>query len=210
MTSERSLERLILYRSHARDLLADGQSHIFSHQLAQLAHCTASQVRRDLMGFDLEGSPRRGYALADLERQLTATLDAGEREHMALVGVGQIGRALLHYYEDHPGPLGLSVAFDRDSRKTGRELHGCPIHHVDELERVLAARPVQVAILALPEQAAQAMADRLYALGVRSYLDFTPARLRLPPDSFIESIDFTSSLVKLAWLARASHRSRHE
>ncbi len=210
MTSERTLERLILYRRHARELLADGQTHVFSHQLAQLAHCTASQVRRDLMSFELEGSPRRGYALTALERELTTVLDAPEPERMAVIGVGQIGRALLHYYEDHPGPLTMALAFDRDSRKTGRELHGCTVRHVDELEAALEADPIQVAILALPEQAAQAMADRLWALGVRSFLNFTPARLRMPTDAFVESIDFTSALVKLAWLARASHRSRHE
>ena len=162
------------------------------------------------MHLDLEGSPRRGYALEALALVLTGVLDAPQPERMAVVGVGQIGRALLHYYEDHPGPLSMTAAFDRDSRKTGRDLHGCPVHHVDELEQVLASETVHVAILALPEQAAQAMAERLWALGVRSFLNFTPARLRMPQDAFVESIDFTSSLVKLAWLARATHRSRHE
>ncbi len=200
------IERLSTYRRHLRQWLAGGRNRIYSHQLADLEGVTAAQVRRDLMTIGYTGSPARGYDVAGLVQRINDLLDAGRPEGIALVGIGQMGRALLdHFRERHPEHA-IVVAFDTDARKVGREVDGCRCHPAAEMEEIVHQRQISVAIIAVPAAAAQDAADRLVRAGVRGLLNLAPVRLRVPAGVHVEDVDIAVSLEKAAFFARANLR----
>lgn len=116
----RTIERMVLYKRLLSDLLSKGQKTLFSHQLAALAHNTPAQVRRDIMTIGHEGSPHKGYDIASLISRITVILDGSKDRSIALVGVGNLGRAILSYFTyRHPG-LTIVAAFDTDESKVDR------------------------------------------------------------------------------------------
>lgn len=173
-----------------------------SHQLAVKAGASSAQVRRDLMAVGCEGSPRRGYDLKRLLSALGSFLDNPKGQRVALVGIGNIGRALLAYFAGRRPHLSIAAAFDVDREKTGRVISGCRAHHLSELERVLKAEDLEVAVLAVPAGAAQATAQRLAEAGVTGILNFAPVALHLPPNVYVENLDVTMSLEKVSFFSR--------
>ncbi len=198
----RMVERLSAYRRQLRRWVAEGRTRIFSHELGALVGGTPAQVRRDLMTIGYTGSPARGYEATGLIARISELLDAPTRQGIALVGVGYLGRAILNYFgRTHPD-LPILAAFDVAPEKIGRVLDGCRCYGMHELEHVLAEQPVTVGILAVPVEAAQGVADRLIQAGVRGLLNFTPTRLRVPPEVYVEDVDIAVSLEKVAFFAR--------
>jgi redox-sensing transcriptional repressor len=200
--SERTIARLSLYRRLLNVLLGEGETHVFSHELAALAGRTAAQVRRDLMALGYAGSSARGYEVAGLIRSMRRFLDKPGGQEVALVGVGNLGKALLTHFTGRRPNLAITVAFDSDPTKANRTINACRVWAMDRLPEVLKARGIDVAIIAVPPEAAQAVADRLVEAGVRGILNFAPARLRVPEDVYVEDLDMTVSLEKVAYFAR--------
>ena len=125
-----TIGRLSLYRRLLLEQLAAGARQVYSHQLASLAVSTAAQVRRDLMTIGFTGSPRKGYAIQELVEAIDAVLARSVETAVALVGVGNLGRAILAYYANRQ-PVRFAAAFDRAPEKTGRILHGCRCYPVE-------------------------------------------------------------------------------
>ncbi len=206
--SDRTIGRLSLYRRFLRDLRADGETHIFSHQLAALAGGTAAQVRRDIMAIGYSGSPVRGY---DIERLLTSIgqfLDASQTQNVALVGVGNLGRALLAYFVGRHPTLSIVAAFDKDPAKANRVIHGCRCYPVDDLKVIAHEQDIRLGIVAVPAPEAQSVANLLCQAGVRGLLNFAPIRLWVPEHVHVEDIDVTMALEKVAYFARQSEAER--
>jgi redox-sensing transcriptional repressor len=200
--SELVVVRLILYRRILRDLAFSGTRYVFSHELAEHADVTPEQLRRDLMNVRYEGSPTRGYEVAVLEERIGAFLDPPALQPVALVGVGNLGRALFAYFLGRRPLLQIVAAFDIDPAKVDRMIGGCPSYHISEARKVIREMGINVAIIAVPAQAAQSVADILVEAGVRSLLNFADVRLRLPPDIYAEHIDIGVTLEKVAFFAR--------
>lgn len=201
MTPEKTIGRLTLYRRVLAILIADGVPAVPSHRLASKAGATAAQVRRDLMGIGARGSSKHGYPCRNLLDNLNDFLNRPDTAKAALVGIGNIGRALLAYFDTQRPHLELAAAFDTDVAKTRCRIHGCPCYSMDDLERVLRAEKLRVAIVAVPGESAQAVAARLALAGVRGIVNFAPAALSLPDSVFVENIDVTMSLEKAAFFA---------
>ncbi len=202
MISTRSIGRLSLYRRILSALLESGSGYVYSHQLAELSACTAAQVRRDLMGVGYSGSPARGYAVAELIESIDNFLDSPEGSRAVLVGVGNLGRAILWYFQGRRPKLNIVAAFDKNPRRTGRVICGVRSHPVEALESVAAKEGATLAIITVPADEAQRTADRLVAAGVRGIVNFAPVRLQTPPRIHVEDIDITMSLEKAAFFAR--------
>lgn len=200
--SRHTVGRLSLYRGLLDRLLGEGRSHVFSHELAALAGATASQVRRDLMAVGSVGSPVRGYDVRALADTIGRFLDAPEGQRAALVGVGHLGGAILAFFAGRRPHLSIVAAFDTDPQKTDRVILGCRCYQAAEMEKVIAAEKIDVAVLAVPAGAAQAAADSLVRAGVRGLLNFAPVRLRVPEGVFVEDMDMAVSLEKVAFFAR--------
>jgi redox-sensing transcriptional repressor len=208
MISNRSIGRLSLYRRLLNVLQAEGIRNIYSHQLATLAGCTAAQVRRDLMVVGYSGSPTHGYEVARLIESLREFLDAPGGRGVALVGVGNLGKAILTYFAGRRPNLKIVAAFDNDPYKANRVIHGCRCYSMENLHEVARSQGIRLAIITVPAQAAQAVADALVKGGVRGILNFAPVRLRVGPRVHVEDIDMTISLEKVAYFARQSGKRK--
>ena len=135
-----TIGRLSLYRRLLLDLSAGGMRQIYSHQLASAAVATPAQVRRDLMMIGFTGSPRKGYAVEDLIAAVNAVLAKSVETSVALVGVGNLGRAILAYYTNRQPWVRFTAAFDCDPDKANRIIHGCRVYPFDQVEDVLWPR----------------------------------------------------------------------
>ena len=204
-----TIGRVSLYRRLLGEQLAAGVRQVYSHQLASLAVTTAAQVRRDLMTIGFAGSPRKGYATHELVEAINAVLARSVETSVALVGVGNLGRAILAYYSNRQ-PIRFAAAFDRAPEKTGRILHGCRCYPVDQLAEVVAREGIHVGVIAVPAAEAQGVSDQLVLAGVKGILNFAPVRLRVPTGLHVEYVDLMMALDKVAYYAHElpSHRLR--
>ena len=200
--TERTVERLSLYRRLAANLLADKVSHVFSHDIGRALGINAAQVRRDMMAIGFTGSPTRGYDVALLNEAITRALDAPAPEGVALAGVGNLGRAFLAYFTGRHPKLAVSAAFESDPGKVGRVINGCRCHAVSEIPAVIAQLGIRTAIVAVPAEHAQSVTDAFVAAGVKGILNFAPVRLRVPSSVFVEHVDLTMFLEKTGFFAR--------
>jgi redox-sensing transcriptional repressor len=196
-----TIGRLSLYRRLLLDMAADGLRQTYSHQLATAAISTSAQVRRDLMTIGFSGSPRHGYTIHDLVEAINVVLARSIETSVALVGVGNLGRAILAYYTNRSPWVRFAAGFDRDPEKINRVIHGCRVYPIDVAEEVLAREGVRAAVLAVPASEAQSVADRLVLAGVRSLLNFAPVRLRVPTGVFVDNMDMTTALDRVAYYA---------
>lgn len=207
LISAKTIERLSLYRRVLGNLIRQSDHHVYSHSLAALLHSTPAQVRRDLMLIGFSGSPSRGYNIQDLRNRIDEILDAPNGHRIALVGVGNLGRALLAYIIGQRSKLEIVVAFDRDPSKTGRLIHGIPCLPIVDLADTLRTQSISLAILAVPQDAAQSVVDALVAAGIRGILNFVPIPIRVPPQVSVEDLDMMMSLEKLAYFSRSTSTS---
>lgn len=200
--SDKTIGRLSLYRRLLNSLVSDGIANVFSHQLANMAGGTAAQVRRDMMAVGYSGSPKRGYDVRELISSIATFLDAPQGQGVALVGIGNLGRAILTYFSGRRPNLSMVAAFDSDPYKVNRVIHGCRCYPMAELATVVERLEIRTAIIAVPATEAQAVAERLIRGGIRGILNFAPVRLRVLGGVYVEDIDMTTSLEKVAYFAR--------
>ncbi|MCK9521558.1 MAG: redox-sensing transcriptional repressor Rex [Proteobacteria bacterium] len=200
--SERTVERISRYRRLLESIHATSDNpFIYSHEIASLCGLTAAQVRRDLMTIGFSGSSARGYEVAELLRSASSFLGFSHERRMALVGIGYLGRALLDYFVDRNPLFKLCAAFDADPGKVDRVIHGVRCYPVTQLKTVLATHQVSTGIITVPADAAQNIAWELVEAGVTGILNFAPVQIRVPANVFIENLDLTSALEKVAYFA---------
>lgn len=202
--SDKTVGRLSLYRRLLGVYIADGRDTVRSHELAELARGTPAQVRRDLMIVGCPGRPNQGYDTRQLVERIGTVLDAPDGENVALVGVGNLGRAVLTYLAGRRPNLTVAAAFDIDPQKINHAFRGCPCWPVEEMSRVVRERGIRVGIIAVPAASAQSTADTLVAAGVRGLLNFAPVRLHVPGGVFTVDMDISMSLETAAYFARAT------
>lgn len=205
MISQKTIARLSLYRRLLQEVAAKGTRNIYSHQMAGIAGTTAAQVRRDWMVIGYTGSPAHGYEVSDVIAAISKFLDPAAEQKVALVGIGNLGRAILVYFTGRRPKLSIVAAFDTDPHKVNRVIHGCRCYPKQQLREIIAADNIKIAIVAVPASEAQYVADSLVASGVRGLLNFAPVPLRVPQGVFVEDIDLTMSLEKVAYFARESN-----
>ncbi|HNR98319.1 MAG TPA: redox-sensing transcriptional repressor Rex [Planctomycetota bacterium] len=200
--SERTVSRLILYRKRLSGAHEHQKRFIYSYELGAMCGVSSAQVRRDLMLVGCAGSPNRGYDRRELLAGIEEFLYRPGTQNVALVGLGNLGRAILSFFAGRRSRLAVVATFDIDSAKTNCVTFGCRCYPVADLRTVAAAARIEVAMLTVPAAAAQATADLLVDAGVRGILNFAPVTLRVPDHVFVEDIDLAMSLEKVAFFAR--------
>lgn len=202
LPSDKTIGRLAVYRRLLLELGREGTRSVYSHELAAAAGATASQVRRDIMAVGYHGSSTRGYTVAALAEAIGEFLDAPEPQGVALVGVGNLGRAIMAFFAGRRPKLAISAAFDRDLDKVHRVIHGCRCYPMEELQRVVSERGIVTGVLTVPGGEAEAVAKQLIAAGIRGLVNFAPVPLHTPSGVYVEHVDLTASLEKVAFFAR--------
>jgi redox-sensing transcriptional repressor len=148
------------------------------------------------------GSPNKGYRVEDLVGSIGEFLDRPEGQNVGLIGIGNLGRAILTYFSGRRPKLTIVAAFDSAPDKINRTIHGCRCYAVEEFPAVAARENITVGIITTPADAAQRVAETLVECGVRGILNFAPVALKLPPGVHCEDIDMTMALEKVAYFAR--------
>lgn len=198
----KTIERIVLYKHFLTEMKSKGVHTLFSHQLAELAHNTPTQVRRDLMAIGHIGAQRRGYDVAKMINHISHVLNGSKERIIALVGVGNLGRAILSYFTyRHPG-LTIAAAFDADESKVDRVIAGCRCYQLDQLADKVRELKITLGIITVPASAAQQVADAMTAAGIRGILNFAPVPLRVPDGVFVDRMDIASALEKLTYFTR--------
>lgn len=197
----RTIARLSVYRRVAATLRAEGRLTVYSHEISGRTGNTAAQVRRDLMSIGFTGSPARGYSVPDLADRIAEVLDSPEGLRVALVGVGNLGRAILAYFLGRRSNVSVVAAFDASQEKAGRVTHGCRVFPATELPRLCRDLGVQVGVITVPADAAQEVADLLVQAGVKGIVNFAPTRLRVVRGVYVEDVDITTVVEKVGYFA---------
>jgi redox-sensing transcriptional repressor len=202
LVSQKTIGRLSLYRRLLEALAVKGVKNIYSHQIAAIAGATAAQVRRDWMAIGYNGSPTHGYEVTELIESIGKFLDSPTDQKVALVGIGNLGRAILIYFSGRRPRLNIAAAFDNDPYKVNRVIHGCRCHPVENLGEVVKELGIDVGVIAVPASDAQAIADKMVGAGIKGILNFAPTPLRVPPGVYVEDMDMTMAIEKVAFFAR--------
>ena len=194
-----AVRRLSLYLRQLEALKRGGRSTVSSKQLGESLGLTDAQVRKDLAYFGQFGHPGIGYRVDDLIGQVRRILGTDKTWDVILVGAGNLGRALSAYRGFEAKGFRLIAVFDNDPTKVGRRLGPFTIQSLDEVPDAIAKQNVKLAILAVPAEHAQAVADQLIDAGVRGLLNFAPVSLTVPPQVALNSVDLAVQLEQLAF-----------
>jgi redox-sensing transcriptional repressor len=192
--------RLPLYYRFLANLQHQGKTRVSSKELSDAVKVDSATIRRDFSYFGALGKKGYGYNVEYLLAFFKKTLAQDEVTDVALIGVGNLGTAFLNYNFLRNNNTKIAMAFDRSEEKAGKFIGEVPIYHIDEIEQRLGK--VDVAILTLPAAAAQDIADRLIAIGVKGILNFTPARLTIPDDVRIHHIDLSIELQSFVYFLK--------
>ena len=197
--AESTVRRLSLYLRFLEEFEGQGVATVSSGSLASRGGTTSAQVRKDLSFFGSFGKRGLGYPVPELADRLREILGLKRRYQVAMIGAGKIGSALVQYRGFRQRGFDIVAIFDADPAKIGRQWNGLTVQDISTLERELQRRPVDMAVLVTPAEAAQPVTDRLVALGVRSILNFAPVQLVVPDDVNVKTVNLALELETLSY-----------
>ncbi|GAB4311598.1 MAG: redox-sensing transcriptional repressor Rex [Candidatus Sumerlaeia bacterium] len=193
------IKRLSLYSRVLQNLEIKKQEKVSSQYIAEQLGLTSAQVRKDLGYFGQFGVPGIGYYVTDLRNQIKKILGTHREVRVGLVGAGHLGQALLNYAGFSRQGFNLVAAFDEDRRKLGRQVGQAEIFAMDDLEKIIKKKNIELVILTIPASVAQPIVDRLVACGIKAILNFVPRRLIVPPDVKVHYVDLTIEIESLSY-----------
>ena len=192
-----TIKRLFIYY---RALLESRETEVISsEELSQFTGFSAAQIRKDLTYFGQFGTPGRGYTIKDLTHQLKAILGIDREWEVALVGVGNMGRALVAYEGLKNQGFKVTQLFDSDPNKTGMFCAGLKIKDTKTLKEEIRNSAIKIAVLAVPANAAQEVTNLLLEAGIKAILNFAPTRIIVPAGVNVLNIDITNELTRLSY-----------
>lgn len=199
---DKTVERLSQYRRTLLIANATGKHHIFSHELAALLHITSVQVRRDIMLIGYSGTLRQGYDVKELIEIIGKIIDSKEGQKVAVIGIGNLGRAIIGYFSGKRTKLTVVAGFDINPDKVDKVYAGVWCYHFDKLTEIIKKENISIAVLTVPASEAAAVADLLVMAGIKGILNFTPKPINMPSNVHLEEYDIITSLEKLAYFVK--------
>jgi len=191
--------RLSFYLRELQHLVRDGHQTTSSGQLGKLLGFSDAQVRKDLAYFGHFGHPGIGYRCDELITAIRRILGTDRDWPVAIIGTGNLGRALLGYRGFCHQGFRIVAAFDIDPTKVGGRIESVEIHHLDNLPKVVEENRIRLGMIAVPAGAAQAVADRLVAAGVEGVVNFAPVTITLPDHVSTIGVDLAIELEQLSF-----------
>ncbi len=200
----KTVERLSEYRRTLLECLKENRNFIYSHDLAARLHITAVQVRRDLMLIGYSSVHKKGYDVKELVDTISRIIDSEEGMNVAIIGIGNLGRALAGYFKGKRSKLNLVASFDNDPQKINKVISGVKCYPYDDLEKTLNDLKIQIAILTVPADNAKKIAEETVRFGIKGILNFTTVPLNVPSDVFLEEYDMITSIEKVAYFVKGN------
>lgn len=198
--SDAVIRRLPRYYRQLTDLCSRGVVRISSHSLGQEMNITASQIRQDFSCFGEFGQQGYGYNVEELRAEIGHILGVDNNHHLVMIGVGNLGHALLQNFPFSNTGFTVDAAFDVSPTVIGTSVNDVPIYSMNDLDSFIREHSVDVVVLTIPQSVAQDTANRLIDLGVRGFWNFTNVELSSPsPDVKFENIHFADSLLTLSY-----------
>jgi redox-sensing transcriptional repressor len=194
-----AVRRLSLYLRQLEAFKRKDRRTISSKQLGESLGLTDAQVRKDLAYFGQFGHPGIGYRVDELISQVRHILGTDKTWNVLLIGAGNLGRALLAYKGFETKGFSVVAVFDNDPSKVGRKINQYTIQHLDQLQETIRQQSIRLAILAVPADHAQDVADQLVQAGIRGLLNFAPVSITVPPEVALNAVDLAVQLEQISF-----------
>ena len=202
--SKAVISRLPRYHRYLKILLDEGVERISSEELSKRMKATASQIRQDLNHFGGFGQQGYGYNVKSLYNEISKILGVEQAHNLVVLGAGNLGRALVKYKGFGGEGFNFCAMFDVDENLCGKSTAGIRIHHMDELADYLEKNDIDIAVMTLPFEAAQQVAEDIYEMGIRFIWNFSNRDLELPDDAIVKNVHLLESLLELSYMIGAS------
>lgn len=203
--SESTISRLSRYYRALVQLDKDNYETVSSKDLARLEHLTPAQVRKDLSFFGSFGTRGLGYPVRELRDKIARILGVDQEWNVALVGIGNIGSALVSYKEFARQGFKIKLLFDNDQRKIGSNHKGIVIRDVANLTKELKDNHIEIVVIAVPPQQAQAVCDDIVDADVKAILNFAPINLKVPKGVSLRNENMAMELEHLSFCLVNDH-----
>jgi len=198
----KTVERLSQYRRALLLSLSKEKTHVFSHEIALMLHITPVQVRRDLMLIGYSGNLRKGYDIKELIELIGRIVDTEKGQRVAVIGLGNLGKAMISYFKGKRTKLSIIAAFDVNPEKINRGYDGVTVYHINSLNEVIKKFNISIGIITVPADQAPDIAEALVEAGIKGILNYSPKPLSVPPYVYLEEYDMITSLEKVAFFAK--------
>ncbi|HAF29244.1 MAG TPA: redox-sensing transcriptional repressor Rex [Bacteroidales bacterium] len=199
---EKTIGRLSEYRRTLLICLADGKTHIYSHELANLHNITAVQVRRDIMLIGYSTTLKKGYDVKALIDVIGDIIDTEKGLNAAVIGIGNLGRAITTYFNGKRTKLKIAATFDVDPEKANRVISGVKCYPMSDLDKIIKEKNISIGILTVPPEHASPVAETLIMAGIKGILNYTSTPLNVSPNVYLEEYDMVTSLEKVAYFVK--------
>ena len=207
MANRSCVIRLSRYKNALNRLKALNFVRVFSDNMADAAGVTAAQVRKDFSLFGITGNRRGGYKVDELSDQLNRILGKDQIQEVIVIGMGNIGKALLHYGGLEKSGIRIAAGFEIDPAKFDREGKP-PVLPMDDLADVVNEGSIALGVLAVPEYAAQQVLELMLSAGIKGVLNFAPICLKAPEGCIVNNINLESELENLIYFVNATNNEQ--
>ena len=198
--SKAVIRRLPRYYRYLGELLEDGVERISSNELSSKMRVTASQIRQDLNNFGGFGQQGYGYMVDQLCTEIGNILGLSHAYKAVLIGAGNLGQAIASHLSFETEGFTLVGIFDNADAKIGRTINGLTVRNIDTLERFCNLEKPTMAVLCVPRSAVESLSDRLYALGIRCFWNFSHYDINMKyGDAIVENVHLNDSLMTLCY-----------
>lgn len=202
----KTVERLSQYRRALASTLAANRNYVFSHELAAMLHITAVQVRRDLMLIGYGSVMRKGYDVRELINTIGSIIDAPSGLNVAIIGMGNLGRAITGYFRGKRTNMNVVAAFDVDPQKIDKVVAGVRCYNISQIRKLREELDIMVAVLAVPADQAVATASQLVSNGIKGIMNFTTVPLNVPDAVYLEEFGMITSIEKVAYFVKENQQ----
>lgn len=197
--SELTTTRLSVYLRCLNELAAAGETSVSSEKLAKRFHLNSAQIRKDLANFGEFGIRGVGYHVETLRDHLTKILGLDREHQVGIIGAGRLGTALTDYYGFRKANFTVAALFDSDPVKVGKKVGNVAILDIKNFATAARSYKIDVAVIAVPAETAQAALELVAKAGIKAVLNFAPVPLKTESDVKIKSIDLTTALESLSY-----------
>lgn len=208
--SKLTIERIALYLRFLDDLKKRGTPVVYSHEIAKNIGVTPATVRHDLFLFGQFGKVAGGYNVEELIGNIKKILGTQTLQKVALLGIGNLGKALLNYPGFVQRGFLITTIFDIDPQKIGQKFSDRECYHIDRLEEIIKKEKIKIAILTVPKEAAFSLAQKLSEIGIKGVLNFAPISLKANFNIPIEDVDLSVGLEKLSYFIKRKEKVKNE